>query len=245
MQPIKAILKQYAGSGKALLFSVPANKQVKLYRAKVVNGSGGASDLALVRKLLGLYTTVSPLVALDTPDAGDAVPIIDMPETTIFAGANNDGFLVQSDLPFGLVGLTISAEQAGGTYTYQYFNGTAFATLATIAVPADYNAKADRLIAFIPPHDWAPGTTEAVGGEAAKYTILVRSTVAPGGAVKVSAMWVGDILAFDEAVADKGSMEFSLPEGEHFLMEGGEGLMPYFGTSNAGNYAYALYRIED
>jgi hypothetical protein len=157
---------------------------------------------------------------------------------------NNDGYLVQCKKPFNLVGITVQEAATGGTFTYEYYNGTAYTTLTTIAVPA-YSAAADTYLAFAAPVDWAPGTTAAVGGNTGYYSILVRHTTAPGDTGSFNAAWVGRFLTFRAQVANYGSVSLGFDELNPYILESGESIIPYFGTASANNVTEAFYEVAD
>lgn len=217
------------------------SKQIALISCKVTNKSAGACDLGVLRGFSNsnwsLGITLSGVLTDETAviQAGTAVSIFD---TTI-----NDGFLVSSPDQFGLVGLTISQAQSGSpVYTYKYWNGTAWTTLPTIAVPTTYTA-AYQLIVFLPPPDWVPGGTTPTGVNTSTYNIWVQSSTAGGQAVKATGAVVGQFLDYAPSVAQYGNLKWSIDDHVVTLLmfKAGDFLLPYFGTAAAGNSVTAQY----
>jgi hypothetical protein len=183
------------------------------------------------------------IIVADTPDFTDQTSTIqDGSTVTLYTTTTNDGFLIQSPRRFNLIGFSVTQAESGSpVYTYQYYNGTAYATLTTIKVSASYTV-ADHVIAFAAPQDWAVGTTAAVGGSTSLYSILMKASTAPGTAVQANAMWVSAFLNFTEGVADNGKVVCTAAAGENFTLQSTEGVVPFFGTANAANTVRVTYK---
>lgn len=236
----------YGEVSKTPVIATVSGKQLQVFSVTAHNRSGGAIDVGLAVKLAAGSWKYGTLTAASTPDFLDATDAIQAgTSTSVFTTTNNSGFLVQADRKFGMIGLTVSAAGAGGTFTYKYYNGSTYATLTTIAVPADYSATGDKIIAFAAPHDWAPGSTAGVGGFDGMYSIQVLATGAPGSAVSATAAWVSQFMAFREAVADNGALSLAFSDVRVFLLESGEAIVPYFGTASAANTVEGFYSLSD
>lgn len=241
----------YAQNGNAVVIAPAANQQLHVYEMEANNRSGGAINVGLLKKLVNASWEFYQIDASATPDAIDATAAIQAGTAkAIFTTTNDDGFLVQARKPFSLIGFNQSVATVDGAasaaYSYEYYNGTAYVTLNTIAVPTYTGATGNKHIVFNAPNDWAVGTTADVGGDSNLYSVLVRATTAPdttGGSI--NSLWVGEFLKFAEGVADNASLELKFDRDLPLLFEGGEGLMPYFsGTASAQNSVRVLYKIQ-
>jgi len=232
---------------KTAVVTPPTNGQIKLSQASVQNGSGSALNAAVVRKLATPSGSSRPfyfyqLIAANTPDANDVtLAICGGTNTNIFTTTNNDGFMVQSAEKFNLIGLTIGTGQAGSpTYAYQYWDGTTWQTLTTLAVPASY-AAGTQVVAFHAPIDWVTGSNAATGGElTGYYSIKVIATAAGSQAVVASDAWVGSFLAFAKSLADGATLNFpqgapAIADALGVVFDSGESVAAYFATANAVN----------
>jgi hypothetical protein len=247
-KPLQTLFSGYNDVGKASVVSPGAGQQLQVFNFKAGNRSGGAIDVGLLKKLDTSAWKFYTIVAASTPDAADVTTAVQAgTTTTVFTTTNNDGYMVGAIKPFGLIGLTVATAPAGGSpaYTYQYYNGTSFGTLTTIAVPS--YGTGTNLVVFNPPIDWAVGTTAAVGPTGSStYNILVRASTAPNAtAGTISAAWVAQFLDFQGAVADKSFLERTYNFDRPLLLDGNESLMPYFsGSASASNFVEAVYAIQ-
>lgn len=239
--PVSSLV-QYSTKGKGNAFAVQESKQVFLYNARAFNNSGGAINVGLLRNFVSAEYVLWQYVAIGTVYTNITAAVVAGTATNIFNGANNDGFVLQSPSQFGMMGMTTSAFGAGGTITYKYWTGAAFTTLTTLEVPANYNSAADRWIVFLPPPDWVAGGPAAVNQS--QYSIFVQSTTAPAAAVAINAIWVGGWLEFYQGVPNNAAVQMSYPDSKPFLLNGGEGIIPYFSTANAANQVGAYYIIN-
>ena len=237
----------YPNKALNAVINARADGQLRLVSAKLVNNTGSAMDMGLARRLAnGLV--LSQLV-------GTAITNINAPisgNVQIFDTTNGDGFLVSAPEKFGLVGFTVSQDEAGTpAYTYKYYNGSSFVTLPTLSVPAAYKAANNEcLIVFMPPYDWQVGGAVAgvVSGSVSQsaYNILVQAATAPSQAVKVSNFWVGSFFDYLPSVASKGSLYWSIALQDTMVkFLAGEGLLPYFATASTTNMVFAQTLAQD
>lgn len=228
----------YGQNSKDVALAPPSNKQLHLYACTVKNESGGPIDMAILKRMgaFSLYT----LTAASTPDAVAATAPI-----TTFA-ANNDGFLVQSQFKFGMIGFAITTGQAGGTFAIQYYNGTSYTTLTTFVAPANYGSTGQFQYIFNAPVDWAKGTTAAIGGDTGMYSIRVISSTAAAGGVVIDSIFIAELLKYQVAVADHGELSINPALAlQPIMFSGAEGVQPYFGgTATAKNSLQATYAIQ-
>lgn len=244
--PLLSFHSGYATKGQTAVLTPATGSQLKLHSVKLHNRSGGAIDAGLMIKLADGSWEAGKVIAADTPDYTEQTTQIQAgTATNIFTLTNNDGFLVQADRPFDMIGMVVSQAQTGApVYTYEYFDGTAYQTLTTVSVPTSYSAGAQYIV-FPSPAGWSPGTTAAVGGDSALYSILVRATTAPTQIVKITSLWVAKFLCFQEALADNATISLDFDEQLPFVAESGEGLLPYFGTASANNIVSGFYQVSD
>lgn len=234
----------YAEQCKTALASAPSGKQLKVFSVAVQNRSGGAIDVGLGVKFGNPSWKYGKIIAADTPDYTEQTSTIQAgTAVTFLTTTNNDGYLVQCKYPFNIVGMNVSNTATGGVFTYEYYNGSAYTTLTTVAVPA-YTSTGAKLIVFGAPQDWAVGTTAAVGGDTSMYSILVRGTTAPGDTGQIDSLWVAKFLAFRAQVANYGSLSIGFDELNPMILEVGESIVPYFGTASASNIAEAFYAVN-
>ena len=226
----------------AALSSPSTNKQLYIQSASVYNSTGSSIDCGVgVRyqvaswKLYQLNAASTDLTS--TIQAGSS--------STILPTTNNYGFLVQCKDVFGLISLTISQAELGSpTYSYQYWNGSAWATL-TLRNSFVYTSTGSIAIAFAPPVDWAKGCGSLVAdfnSLNAGYCIRVRGTTAPSTAVIVNAMAVSRLWAY-RSLATKGSLLVDLTASPA-LLEVGESVQPFFATAAANNSVEVSYQVS-
>jgi len=249
-QALQSIMRGYNEKGKTKVLSPGTGLQFEIFEAEIFNRSGGAIDAGIGVRYgdTPAFWKAGNIDVSATPDYVDftddiqAGTTVDLISTTV-----NDGYLIQCKDLFSLIGLTISQAEGGSpVYTIEYYNGTAYTSLTTVETISAYTAT-DLYHVFIPPHDWVAGTTAAVGGDSDMYSIKVVATTATSQAVQCDAIWIGRFLAFTEALADNGTYKWTVPNvggmepGCH-LLESTEGIIPYFGTANAGNIVRVVYK---
>ena len=231
--------------GKVAILSPASGMQLRLFQA--IMHTAAASVVSLLRQLAAPSFSYHLVVEADDPKAGAAVPGIKTGTTTrVFTTTNSDGFLLQGDRAFSLFGLTLDASVAGTTVTFQYFNGTAYATLPLISTPL-FASNGDKVCFFIPPADWVPGTTAAVGGDAGKYSILVLATVAGATAITATNIWVAEsLVTYETGAAGQESFLFhtGVDGGQPIMFNGTEALVAYNSAANAKHVGSFLYEIS-
>lgn len=232
----ESVLNAYSQKGKDAALSVSASKQIAIFNVRAFNNSGSTLSVGILRKInTGAFKVFKSVAAaitdISTVGAGQ----------NIFTVTNNDGFYVQSSRKIGLIGMTVGTAQAGGVFTFTYWNGSSFATLTTIENPADYSATGDKYIVFRAPYDWATGDGGVTGLDTSMYTIRVRGTTGPAGTVVATAYWFGEFLDLYGGVVDKAAVQISFPDSKPFLLNGTESLFPYFSTAHAANSFAAYY----
>ena len=232
----------YEQQAKASVLSPSSDEQLLVHTLNMHNRYAGTNDMAACVKLanadylVGLLT--SGAVVADVTSALQAGTV-----QNLFSTTNNDGFLVQSKRKFNLMGFTVSQAATGSpVYTYEYYNGSAYTALTDMIETPTLTATGDKLFVFSSPRDWALGSTAGVGGSSSYYSIKVIATTAPSQAVRATAVWVGKFLHFQEAVAENGNLHISYPYENPKLLNGGEGIMPYFKNASPSNLVTGLYQ---
>jgi hypothetical protein len=244
--PLQIINLGYAEKCKTGALIPPTAKVIGLYSSRIINQTGGAIDAAICRKFATADWKFYTLTAASTPDALDVTSTIQAGSSVnIFTAVNNGGYLVGAKNRFNGIGITATQAQSGSpVYTYQYFNGSAYADLVTIEIPNPY-AVGTNLVMFQAPVDWAPGTTAAVGGDATLYNIKVLSSTAGGQAVIANAAWVVQFLEYQSNLEADGSLEFNVLDTDYpLLLSGNEQVLPYFGAADADNSIRLVYSIQ-
>jgi hypothetical protein len=240
-EPIFRKVWKYATKPVGSVFSAASAQQIALYEATAHNRSGGSVDMGILRHLRDtswkFHRKVTAAFSDDTTalQAGTA--------QAVFA-SDNDAFYVGSLAQFNLVGMTASTAESGGTpvYTFTYWNGSSWAALTTIENISAFTAT-NHWIMWNTPTDWSQGGDTGEGLSTDRYYIRVMATTAPTVTPpELDDMWAGELLTFREAVSDNGTLSLSVigPE-KPLILEGGEGLFPYFGTANANNSFEAAY----
>lgn len=223
-----------------------ADGQLRLVSAKLINNSGSSSDLGIFRGLANnvLFAAIAAASYTDVTASINAGT-----STTIIPAVNGDGFVVGSEETFGLVPIVVSQADGGGaTYTYQYWNGVALATLSGISLPANYSTLAEAPIVFPQPIDWAPGITIAgvTVPDQTKYYIYVKATTAGAAALKVNYMKAAQMIDYQEGVATKGFFSWAITTLELSLRwNSSDWLQPYFGVAANTNIVCAQRWAQD
>ena len=230
----------YSEKGKTVACAVDSNKQLALYNARAFNRSGSTIDVGILHsfasagrkiytKVSTTYTDISAAIAAGT-------------STAVVNTTNNDGFLVAARKRFGLIGVTVSNTATGGTYAFQYWDGSTWQTLTALESFSNFSTTGDKYVVFLPPIDWVKGSDTGVTDSASMYFIRIIHTTAPGDAGNISALWMGRFLEFVEGVADNVGVQVlcDLP----VILDAGEGLFPYFSTAAAGNVFGSYYSAQ-
>lgn len=245
--PLQNSFSGYLENCKTGVIIPPATKQINLYSAWAVNGSGLSIDVGICKKLGNDEWKAYSIIAANTPDATDVTASIQAgTATNIFTTTINDGFMIGAKQKFGVIGLTVSQADSGSpVYAIRYYNGSAMATLTGYSIPASY-AAGTVLITFPAPIDWVPGSTAAVGGDSSLYMVEVVATTAGGQIVKATSAWICQFLAYTPGLADRGYIQFDTLSSDYpLVLSGNQQVLPYFGgTANAKNTFGALFSIQ-
>jgi len=230
----------YGIKAKTAVISPAIGQQIALFQARVHNRSGAASDLALMRRLADQSWSFYKVAASTT----DETATIQAGSTVTIFESNNHGFIASADRRFEFFGVNVDSGEAGSpVYTFEYWNGSTWASLPTINVPSAYSAGT-QLHVWNPPIDWVTGTDDGSVADG-EYAIRALSTTAPSSAVDIDEAWLAVFIAFQEGVSDNGYLQAKFEVEKPMIFESKEGLLPYFGnTENSANMVEGYYSIS-
>lgn len=229
----------YVANCLAPVLSAPANQQLLVHSVGLLNGSGSTQDMGIALQLDGSLWKVWTLTPAPTDvtaaiQAGGTINVVD---TT-----DGDGTLYQCTLPFGLLNFNVSQVETGTpTYTYEYWNGTAWSAL-TLLEPVDYTMGGQTQVIFYPPSDWVQGDG-GLGADPTLYSIRLLATTAPAAAVQINTLAIGDWLAFRKGITD-GSTLAIVFDTKLLLITAAESVLPYFNIASPGNLIETAYQIN-
>ncbi len=252
-RPTEPVNVNYQEKCKTPVVAAQSGKQLALVGGTINNRSGSTLTLGIgfltdnTRWKAGKWTNAgNPEYTDDTTDAQNATT----DDFALFDTTNNNGFAVQSLDKFGFVGIQVTTAASGGSpvYEYTYWNGTSYTALTLFDTPTW--GLGERTIGFAPPNDW----TAVVSGDQAnldgfdvgKYVIRARATTASATAGGLaSKLWVARLYDFKAAVATDSVLNIN-PEDPNrgVVLQGGEGIVPYFSTANANNSVSIRYYVK-
>ena len=227
-------LVHYPGKGKeAAVPGVSSASQIHVFNCAAVNNSGATAMVGVCRKLaqqsLKLYSLASAVYTeLDLDNLSGGLQI--------FTGNSGDGFVVGSIYEPNLVGVTVSTAAAGGTYAIQYYNGSSFVALPSMAAletAADYNAVGDRYNVFQAPVDMVRGGP--AGLDQNLYYMQVVDTGPVAGPIEIDDLWAASFLTLFNEVENGQAASVSFDWRKPFPLDGSQNLIPYFASPNANN----------
>ncbi len=236
-----SVLVAYPTRGKAAAFTVPANKQVFIFNARSFNNEGNPQAVGICRKHVNSQLGLYRYTAVGTVYTEIALPVA---STTTFFAAINDGMVFADKRRFNVIGIHIVVGQATGVYVYEYWNGSAWTTLTTLTAVTFTSASngLDQWASFRAPSDWEKG---GIVGAENSYAVRVRATTAPAAGVTMNDLWMAEFLEYYDAVPNNAAVQLSFPDSKPFLLNGGEGLFPYYATASANNQFGCFYSILD
>lgn len=229
----------YPSIGQSSFTLVSSTNQINLHSISAFNSGGSACDVGLSivnatstwKLYIGNVNNGTPTNKTSTIQAGSTVNIFD---TT-----TNNGFMVECSKVFGYLTFNLSQAQSGSpVYSYQYWNGTSWATLNTNQVPASYGTGYNY-VTFNHPVDWVKGDNGLGSNDG--YAIRVRSTTAGGQAVQASSLRVGRWIAYRNSVATLNGLQ-AIFDQHPLLLDNSEALAPYFSTATSTNSIEAAYQ---
>ena len=235
----------YAQNIQSSVVTPNTGDALRLGSYRLANRSGAALDVGLFWRQPNGYFTAGKVVAASTPDYTDnttnAKSTVANAFVNIFSTTNNDGFLVSSPVKFNAISFTVGAGSSGEVIAPTYYDGTNMTVLPTIQ-NAITTSAGHRFIVFNSPSDWVVNTTTAVGGPANVYSICIRASTAPGGAVSGSDFRVYSMIDMYPQLASNAEItnDFS---GNEFVLPKGASVVPFFGnTASNANSVWVTYR---
>lgn len=236
---IELMQSGYSTNGKDSFSLVPSNVQIYLHSFSAFNANATASDIGLgVTNTVATWKLYVGNVNGGTPT--NVTTAIQAGTTeNIFDTTNNHGFLVECSKKFGQLIFNVTQAQSGSpVYSYQYWNGTSWATLNLNQTPV-YTSTGYVYVPFNPPIDWATGD----GGMGADngYSIRVRSTTAGGQNVQVNSLKVARWFCYRQDVPSLSQLQVIFDDHPE-LLDVGEQLIPYYETANNLNSVEAAFQ---
>lgn len=237
-QFIQNISVGYSNQSLTVPYAVDASKQMLMVSASLYNASGASSLVGGFHSVSNADFKVYTLGASDTEvtstiQAGSTI--------TAFPTTNNYGLLVQARNPFQAIAFNISQAQTGSpVYTYEYYNGSTWASLTVLNSPA-YTPAGVQALVFQAPVDWATGDGSE-DGDSTLYSVRMLATTAPSQAVQFNALRVLKLIKMQE-LADKASLDLDF-SGSPLLLQGGESFIPFFSYTSPNNRIDLNYKVN-
>lgn len=225
----------YSTAGAVQLPLSPTSQQVMLHSYALYNANTAASDVGLGISMSSaesfFYTVAAGVATQQSVQSSSTV--------SLFTTSANSGILLEGRVPFGYIIMNLSQAQTGSpVYAYQYWNGTAWATLTT-TLNTSYSSTGFVYITFKAPADWVPGD----GGLTANnfYSVRVLATTAPSQAVQGSGVVVAKWISYQEQLSGGARLQATFST-RPILLEGSESLAPFFQTAFVQNAVEASYQ---
>lgn len=230
----------YTDQSLTVSYSPPSNQQLLVHGVSAYNGTAAENGVGIFHSTNNTHFKLFRLLAggdvesTSTIQAGTAV--------SIFNTVNNDGCLFQAKDKFGLITFNVSQVQTGSpVYTYKYWNGSTWVTLTLINTPV-YTATGIQSILFNPPIDWVTGDGSE-DGDSTLYSVQAISTTAPSQAVQINSLKIGKMLKYAGNLVPDASLNLDF-EGEPYLLQAGEAIIPFFSYTSSLNRLEVVYKIS-
>jgi hypothetical protein len=150
------------------------------------------------------------------------------------SGFSGTSYVIQSRQIFDMVALSINtADTSGSTFGMQYWNGSSWVTLTTLANPA-VTSTGNTAIFFNAPIDWM---LDASGF----YSIRITASGTPNyvvGTIKICEM-----IAFRQMIYPYASVQVRFETRQKLLQQGAE-IIAYFSSPNSSNRVETSYQIN-
>jgi hypothetical protein len=191
--------------------------QPLLFAAWLQNRGAGAVPVALISLIpdskweAGQWVNATTTYTPDTADAQDA----DTNDFALETTTVNDGHVIGCDEKFGAIGYDISTASigAGQVHVVEYWNGSAWTAIAATGMLVDIPRAAgvtwtinEFLVLFDPKSDWAKGGS-GTGVNQNRYNLRIRATTAPTTAGLAKRIYIGQVLASQDALG--ANLEFT------------------------------------
>lgn len=206
-QNLNVVRSQYPNQSFDSFLSSNANQQLLVHSITAVNGSASANTLAICHSITEIETS--------------------------FEVDGND-YLFQASDKYGMLAIDLTTDESGSpTFTYTYWNGSAFATLNLDYEP-DLFSTGIKVIAFSPPLDWALDSDDM-------YSIKIEAS----GVITYAFTEVKfcNILALRENVLPNAELQVRF-ETRQLLLQQGEEIIGFFAFPSTSNTMEASYQIN-
>lgn len=244
-KPIQQLNTGYAGNGYIPVIPSQQGSQIQLYSARLINESGGPSDLAVLQTLaddaVSVYTYTAPTLVDVTSSllAGSNV--------ALFNATAGSGIIIEAHKKIQAFLVNVSVNQSGAnTFAVEYSNGSGFSSaLDIISIPTTFNGAPTgrHLVLFAPGVDFAPGCG-IVGTNSQEFQIKF-SAVSAGSTCSINALRAAVSVGYSPQIATNGSFELVFSEQYPLLLEGGESVVPFFGAASNANKVIAFYQYQN
>lgn len=232
-QNLQLLSTAYPTVNRDAVLVPPTNRQLIVHSFIAVNNGPSASDV-------GFGVRFSPSSWKIFDQVGTELSTTDRLFTTV-AG---EGFILQSRSKFNGLAIQMSQAETGTpTYTYEYWNGTAWTPLTLMGTPGF--AGTEGYITFFSPIDWTPGhdgLLPNIGIAQPGYAIRVLSPTPGGQDVIASRINLMRFIVVRRNVGSQMHLQIRFTE-RPMLLEAEEALVPYFAVPNASNLVEVSYQV--
>jgi len=235
----------YADACRGAILTPATGEALALGKVVLANRSGSAIDVGIASQLPANLWQAGYIDASATPDylgeSALAKSTTANAFVNIFTTTTTDGFLVAARVPFNVISFANGNNCANCNIVSAYYNGSAMATLPTIADANYAAAPGTKFTSWAAPSDWAKGTTAAVATTLSDfYCVRFTATDAADG-VDISDVRVYQMLEFYPQLASNAEIaeEFG---GNEIQLPVAAKLVPYFGSASSSNMVWVDYR---
>ena len=239
--PVQRLHTAYVGKGQDMVLSPLSSKQMRVFNAKIVNRSGGFCNVGLLTKLANTsrkvwYNNATARTEKTTlADAGSAFQIN--------ASSAGTGLVVQAKKKFNMIGIVVSTASTGSpTFSAKYYNGSTWTTLPDMIQTISFAATGYVLLVFSAPFDWAVGGYSDT--DTTMYSVEILTT-SSGNSAEATSCIVAQMIDYAGNVNQDSGIEYNCDPMYPLVLEANEGIIPFFGTSHAGNLISAVYSQDD
>lgn len=216
------------------VLTAPAGKQLNPRSLSLVNGAATSAALGFG---VSFNSAQAQVYAGYASTFGVAVPYTG--QTVLqFSG---DYIYFQSKYISGFVSFLNANATGSDILFYQYWNGSAWVNLTPVVAP-DFT-QANTAFIYNSPLDWVVGNGGVTGMSNSMYTIRIMASggfATPPSGFTVS---VNELISFREVVDSKEYIIYTFEE-DHYLLETGQSIIPYFGTASALNAVEISYKYS-
>lgn len=241
-KPILHLNTGYAENGYDPVIAAQSQSQIQVYSARLLNESGGASDLALLQSLnpdLVSYYEFDGTSATDVTADVAAGTSVDL-----FTATALSGFIVETNKKINAFMVNVDGAQSGAqTFKVYYSNGGSIAeALQVVSIPVSFTSGR-HIVLFSCGPDYAPDSG-LTGVDSSKYQILLECQEG-GETCTIDAAKAAISVQYSPAVANNGSLEAAFSEQYPLMLEANESIVPYFEQESDNNKVIAFYQFQN